>query len=229
MGFIYKVTNLFNQKVYIGQTSRTVEDRWKEHLYDSNNPSRDNYCNYFHNAIRKYGASSFIVETIEECENEILNDREIYWIDFYGSQDNYIGYNSTSGGDNSFSRRSESEATRARKSAAQLGEKNSFYGKKHTNEHRSRISTPVVAYTDDGSIYACYISQISATNDGFQQRHITRCVHDKTKHHGKTETGERLRWRFASQGEANLIVSHFLNSGAYKLNSCEFTKYKEVA
>lgn len=229
MGYIYKVTNLLNQKVYIGQTSRSVEDRWKEHLYDSNNPLRDNCCNYFHNAIRKYGASSFVVEPVEECENAILNDREVYWIRFYNSQDGCVGYNSTSGGDNCFSRCPESDATRARKSAVQLGEKNSFYGKQHTNEHRSRISTPVVAYTDDGNIYAYYVSQISAVNDGFQQRHITRCVHGRSKHHGVTETGDKLRWRFASQDESDLIISHFLNSGVHKLSSYEFERYKEVA
>ena len=32
MGFIYKITNTINDKVYIGKTTRTIEERWKEHL-----------------------------------------------------------------------------------------------------------------------------------------------------------------------------------------------------
>ena len=31
MSFIYKITNLINNKIYIGLTTRTVENRWKEH------------------------------------------------------------------------------------------------------------------------------------------------------------------------------------------------------
>lgn len=35
MGFIYKISNDINDKVYIGKTNFTIEDRWKEHLHDS--------------------------------------------------------------------------------------------------------------------------------------------------------------------------------------------------
>lgn len=32
MGFIYQCTNLINNKIYIGQITRSLEERRKEHL-----------------------------------------------------------------------------------------------------------------------------------------------------------------------------------------------------
>lgn len=100
MGFIYKVTNIINQKVYIGKTEESVEKRWKEHVLDSR---KDCLLNRpFYNAIRKYGIDNFIVETIEEVNDNLLEEREIYWIDYYQSYvhfPNSKGYNMTLGGD----------------------------------------------------------------------------------------------------------------------------------
>lgn len=90
-GFIYKVTNKVNNKVYIGQTRYTVEFRWRQHVN-----SKDN-C-HFHLALRKYGVDNFLVETLEECDIENLDSREMFYIAKYDSFKN--GYNSTSGGTN---------------------------------------------------------------------------------------------------------------------------------
>lgn len=49
-------------------------------------------------AIRKYGEDKFYIELLEECLVEELNDREIYWIDFFKSADNKFGYNMSRGG-----------------------------------------------------------------------------------------------------------------------------------
>lgn len=89
-GFIYKITNKVNGKSYIGQTRYTVEFRWRQHQYKKDN-------SYFHNAIHKYGVENFIVETIEECNVEDLNSREIFYIAKYDTFNN--GYNLTIGGD----------------------------------------------------------------------------------------------------------------------------------
>ena len=92
---IYKITNKINNKIYIGQ-SVNIEQRFYTHCSDALNKA-DN--NYFHNAIRKYGKENFYIEIIEECPEEELNDREIYWINKYNSTDTSIGYNSTLGGE----------------------------------------------------------------------------------------------------------------------------------
>ena len=47
--------------------------------------------------MKKYGVNNFFIELIEECDDNIINEREIYWINFYDSY--YKGYNSTLGGD----------------------------------------------------------------------------------------------------------------------------------
>ena len=92
MGYIYKITNNINGKVYIGKTTKTVEERWKGHLKKMNYKK-----NKFYNALNKYGIDNFTIEEIEECDDDLLNEEEIYWINFYNSYEN--GYNSTGGGD----------------------------------------------------------------------------------------------------------------------------------
>ena len=94
MGFIYKVVNTINEKVYIGQTTGFVEDRFKEHKQECSkgyNPKR-----HFHMAMKKYGFESFTIHLLEEVPNHCLDEREIYWIAYYDSYSN--GYNSTTGG-----------------------------------------------------------------------------------------------------------------------------------
>ena len=93
LGIIYKITNKINNKVYIGQTTQTLNLRWQGHCQNINNGS---YQMVIKRAIHKYGKENFIIEEIEECNQELLNEREKYWIQFYNSYEN--GYNSTLGG-----------------------------------------------------------------------------------------------------------------------------------
>ena len=86
---IYKVTNKINGKVYIGQ-SVDIGRRWREHM-----TTKDDI--YFHKAIQKYGVENFEWEVIEQCKKKDLDEREIYWIEYYDSFNK--GYNCTKGGD----------------------------------------------------------------------------------------------------------------------------------
>lgn len=91
---IYKITNKINGKCYIGQ-SINIKQRWKAHR------SRYQVDDYpLYRAMRKYGLENFNFEVIEECSQNELNDKEIYWIDFYDSANNEKGYNLTIGGNN---------------------------------------------------------------------------------------------------------------------------------
>ena len=93
MGLIYKITNKVNNKSYIGQTTQTLEKRWKKHLSQLNDNT------YFHRAIKKYGANNFLKEILEDnIFNEKLDEREIYWIAKEGTYIDNGGYNLTVGG-----------------------------------------------------------------------------------------------------------------------------------
>lgn len=96
---IYKITNNINDKVYVGQ-SINIEQRWKAHRTKPNQVNGSQYDSPLYRAIRKYGLSNFSFEVIEECKQEDLNEREIYWINFYQSFNLDKGYNLTLGGSN---------------------------------------------------------------------------------------------------------------------------------
>ena len=95
---IYKITNLKNNKIYIGQTSRTIYERFEEHCMCALSFKLNTH---FAKAIRKYGKDSFKIETIEDSilDKETANKREIYYISYYESTKRGVGYNSTPGGE----------------------------------------------------------------------------------------------------------------------------------
>ena len=94
--FIYKITNLINNKIYVGQTIGTVQERWRKHCKKSSIG-----CSAVPNAITKYGKENFIVEQIDDANTiEELNEKETYWIKTLQSI-SPLGYNLRSGGGNS--------------------------------------------------------------------------------------------------------------------------------
>lgn len=96
MGYIYCITNLINSKRYIGKTTTTIKERWYEHCWTSQNKKDIKYPLYA--AMRKYGVENFQIECLEEVNDELLSEKEVYWIkelETYGTH----GYNATKGGD----------------------------------------------------------------------------------------------------------------------------------
>lgn len=94
-GTIYKITNLINNKVYIGQTRQSYEQRFIQHKSHARTGQSHHKLA---RALRKYGDNNFIVEKIEECLVEELNDKERYWIAYYKSTQDEYGYNTLVGG-----------------------------------------------------------------------------------------------------------------------------------
>lgn len=97
---IYKITNLINNKIYIGQSTH-IKTRWKSHQNDYNNSNSSGYNTMLYNAMRKYGIENFKFEILEECNLEELNNKECYWIKYYNTYigfENCNGYNMTLGG-----------------------------------------------------------------------------------------------------------------------------------
>ncbi len=114
---VYKITNLVNGKVYIGKwQGRSVERRWQIHLQTA--ASGRGF--YLHNAIRKHGADAFKIEVLATANSkEELAELERRLIAEHKATDPQIGYNLAKGGEGGFS---------------YPGERNSFYGKHHTEE-----------------------------------------------------------------------------------------------
>lgn len=93
MSYVYKIINDVNGKMYIGQTSRTIAERFEEHRKEVN--QKRSIGRPLYDAIRMYGIEHFHIETIEETDYP--KEREVYWIEYYGTFRN--GYNVTFGGD----------------------------------------------------------------------------------------------------------------------------------
>lgn len=85
---IYKITNIENQKCYIGQAVN-IADRWKQHIkrgVGAEAPTR----NKLYPAMYELGPEQFTFEILEECDKSLLDSREDYWQEFYQAKE--FGY-----------------------------------------------------------------------------------------------------------------------------------------
>ena len=200
---IYKATNKINGKVYIGQTVRSLQERMAEHARHTQTT--------FDRALKKYGLDAFDIEQIDSADSvDELNQKEIYWIEFY----NCVvpnGYNMCEGGGNTkgFHHKEESKRKMAEiKSTSYWGENNPFFGKTHSEEARQKMSakrkgmahlTPEAIQKVRASHYKAKVRNIdtgevfdsvkeAALKYGLKDTHITRVC----KGHRKRTGG--FRW-----------------------------------
>lgn len=150
-GYVYVVLNTQNGKAYIGQTTRSVDVRWRCHI----NLARNGGGYRLQQAIRKYGEGVFTLSTLTHAatQNE-LNLAEDYWVSVFNSVDFDSGYNSVRGGQG---RNGPcAETTKQKIGAANTGNTNCLgrkisdatkqkmreakFGKKHTEEHNAKIA-----------------------------------------------------------------------------------------
>jgi group I intron endonuclease len=95
---VYLITNKINDKKYVGQTIRTLEERWKDHKKLSRN--KDKVSPHLHNAIFKYGPDNFKVQTlIIVGSKQEMDYYERALIKVWNLTDEDKGYNITAGGD----------------------------------------------------------------------------------------------------------------------------------
>ncbi|QOR56713.1 endonuclease [uncultured phage cr52_1] len=100
-GNIYKITDITNNKVYIGQTKRDIMRRYSDHIshaFVSKRPN-DLSCELYI-AMREHGIQNFIPELIETVEGtpKDIDDKEREWISKYDSTNPEKGYNKDKGG-----------------------------------------------------------------------------------------------------------------------------------
>ena len=133
---IYKYTNTANGKVYVGQTSKTLEER-----------AQSNGRNYresplFYAAIMEYGWPSFIPEIIDTARTKAeADEKERHYIGCYKSNDAQFGYNITDGGRSDFTFPSATRSAISRMATERYmdARRNPMYGKHHTDESKAKM------------------------------------------------------------------------------------------
>lgn len=191
---IYKITNQINGKIYIGQ-SNDIYRRWKEEKFykgHCNNPLK--------RAFNKYGLENFDFEIIEECSIEELDEKEIYYISLYKSNEYEFGYNLTSGGGRCFF----SDDVKKRMSMAHKGMKRTkeairksaeFHkGRKRSEETRKKQSE---AKNKQKKKVLCVETKIiyESIRDASRKTKITHSCISKCCL-GKTKTCRGYHWEF---------------------------------
>lgn len=91
MACIYKITNIINNKVYIGETTRTINARWRQHKARAKDSQ---YTEYLYRAIRKYGIENFTIEELTKCADEDRFKIETEYITKYRS---WVGFEDCNG------------------------------------------------------------------------------------------------------------------------------------
>lgn len=184
-GFVYKVTNLINGKIYVGQKKYTRSNMINPM------PSYLGSGSKIVKAVKEFGRENFKREILCWCENrQCADDMEIYFIKYFNSTNPDIGYNITSGGQlimpkeitscfgvdnpnygNKWTDEQKLKMSEFAKSRNISGERNPNYGNKWSDEQKKRTSDKLkesgavsmsnnpratkIQCVEDGNIYGC--------------------------------------------------------------------------
>ena len=91
-GSIYKITNIVNGKCYIGRTSDFYR-RSHHYVYDFNNQRSRQINEYMLRSMIKHGIEKFTFSVIEVCDQDIMEERELFWMRYFNSTSRDFGYN----------------------------------------------------------------------------------------------------------------------------------------
>lgn len=89
---IYVITNLVNQKKYVGKT-KCFGSRIYGHSSTFNTLSKKSINQYLIDSVKKHGKDLFFFTILEECSIEDCLEKELYWIKKLNTIDKNIGYN----------------------------------------------------------------------------------------------------------------------------------------
>lgn len=142
---IYKIVNSINNKLYIG-SSNDIKSRISSH---KNKLKKGKHHSIkLQRAVNKYGICSFVFEIIEECNIDELLTKEQYYINLFDSYNN--GYNSTQfAGRPMLGKKHTDEAKKkiSNHLKTRTGDKNSFFGKKHSSTSIEKMKLKLIGQT----------------------------------------------------------------------------------
>lgn len=219
-GLIYKITNLINDKVYVGQTTQELKLRLKYHKSNKNT--------LIGRAIRKYGWENFSVEVLEECETqEQLNEREIFWIKKLNSK-NPNGYNLTDGGERNYKvvesvRRKISLAGMGRKFSDETKAKISASNKKHYAENPERRLKISIANTGNQYSKGRVLSFETRKKMSESKKHLSEETHRKLS---AAQIGNKKKLGFKCSDETKFRMSNARKKVVYPVLESELNKLK---
>ena len=183
---LYCLTNKINGKKYVGITSQTVCARWQNGKHYSRHKS-------LYADILKFGWDNFTREILEDglAEKE-AKEKEIKLISEWNLLDSNLGYNKNKGG----TMPKLNAETKEKMREQSIGEKNRFYGKKHTEQTKKLMSEnrpkKSVICIDTGAIYVSVREAERQT--GAYHGDISKCCK------GKRNIAGGYRWQYVERG-----------------------------
>lgn len=204
-GTIYKIENLVNGKVYIGQTIKDASRRIQCHIIKLNKKYHNN--RHLQHAWNKYGEDNFRYTIIETCTEKEMDDREMFWIKHCI---NTVGvYNIEGGGNN---RKIITDETRKRLSEAgkrayqnpitlkrRIKQWEKISGKNHFN------NKPVICVTD-GLVF--YSITAAAQHYGVDMKAISQALSGRNPYCKSADGRAKLEFDFYKEGQVYLLKNH---------------------
>ncbi len=195
---IYCITNKINGKKYIGQ-SLDIERRFRNHKKACHNI-------YLRRSVEKYGLDSFLFEILEEVSEELLEEKERYYIDLFNTRDPSKGYNLKDAGPHG----ELSADVKARMSKSRTGLKLSEDRKQKISEAMKGNRNASVPCSDDKK------KKISEANKGRKRSEETRRKMSEKK--------------LGKQGNAvgTIWVVNVLTKERKRIKTSELEKYEKL-
>lgn len=210
---VYFIKNIENGKMYIGQ-SKSVCQRWAEHRSTLKRGVNGN--KYLQSEYDLYGCDAFVYGILEECDQEILYEKEKEYVELFGTTNRDAGYNIKNGGlhegvygsDNGmYSRKHRDESKllmskRAKeRQAPWLGKHLPDYMKRNIGKHNSEVPnsrSKTILCVTTGEVFDMFSK--AKRKYGIKGNISVEEICLKRKTYGKLSDGTPLEWKLVANG-----------------------------